>query len=400
MRSESHPGEAEGRRVVKGSMIAVGVIALMAAGFPAGAAPWQALFDGKDLAGWHQVGGGKWSVQKGEIVGETGDGRYGWLVTDGEYRNFVLELKFKTEAPGNSGVQFRSHVCGDRMKGYQAEVSPARGDDTGGVWDEATGRGWLARPDHKLDGVLKEGQWNQYRVTAVGTRITTQLNGVKMVEFDDERAVLGIIALQVHSGEEPVRVRWRDIRIQDLGYGPGWKPLFDGRDLDGWKNHGQEKFTVEGGCIVGESGAGGDGYLGTEKTYRDFVIRAKFKPEAQGNSGLFFHSTIEGTNIRGVQAEVDPSPSNNNAGLYESGGRGWLAQPNDDARSLMRMDGWNDLWVVCKGSRTVTYLNGLEAAAFDDPEPRFTDGVIALQVHGGGGVKVLWKDICIEEPAR
>jgi hypothetical protein len=364
---------------------------------PAPAAGPKSLFNGKDLSGWHEVGGGKWSAQGGTIVGETGDGRYGWLVTDKEYGDFALELRFKTEAPGNSGVQFRSHVCQGTMKGYQAELDPARGHDTGGVWEEGLERGWLARPPRSLDNVLREGQWNHYRISMIGTHITTWLNGVKMVEADDDRAVSGVIALQVHSGDTRVRVRWKDLRINDLGYGRGWVALFNGRDLTGWKKYGEEKWAAEQGDIVGESTAGGYGYLGTEKTYRNFVLRAKFKAETHGNSGLFFHSTLQGTDIRGVQAEIDPTPSNMNAGLYESGGRGWLAQPNKDAQCLMRVDDWNEMWVACKGSRTVAYLNGFQAAAFDDPEPRFTDGVIALQLHSGGGVKMRFKDIYIKE---
>lgn len=380
------------------------LIAIMLCAMPATAAEWQPLFNGKDLSGWHEVLGGKWSVQNGEIVGETGDGRYGWLVTDKEYRDFILELKFRTEAPGNSGVQFRSHVVMEgedrdtpRMKGYQAEVSPKRGDDTGGVWGEAMGRGWLAQPPPELADVLREGEWNNYRITAVDDHITTELNGVKMVEFDDGQNVLGIIALQVHSGIIPVRVRWKDIRIQDLGYGPGWKALFNREDFTGWKIHGDEKWSVEDGMIVGESGAGGYGYLATEKTYRDFQVRVKFKCDAEGNSGLFFHSTLNGTDIRGIQAEIDPTPRNLNAGLYESGGRQWLAQPNEDARTLMRFGDWNELWVTCKGNRIVTHLNGFQAVDYTDPDPQFTDGVIALQLHSGGGAKVRWKDLFIRE---
>ena len=374
---------------------------------PVTAAEWQPLFNGKDLSGWREVLGGKWSVQGGTIVGESGDGRYGWLVTDRPYRDFILELDFKTEAPGNSGVQFRSHVVREgperdtpRMKGYQAEVSPARGDNSGGVYDEGTGRGWLVMPAPELADTLKEGQWNHYRISAVGTHIKTELNGVKMVEFGDDRSVLGIIALQVHSGETPVRVRWRNLRIQDLGYGPGWQPLFNGRDLAGWTVHGDEKWTVDDGMIVGESGAGGYGYLATKQKYRDFQVRVKFKCDAEGNSGLFFHSTLDGTDIRGVQAEIDPTPRNLNAGLYESGGRGWLAQPNEEARTLMRFDDWNELWVTCKGNRTVTHLNGFQAVDSTDPEPQFTDGVIALQLHSGGGAKVRWKDLYIRELAE
>jgi hypothetical protein len=395
----------EGKEGIVRRLIAAVALTILA--FPACAAQWQPLCNLKDLSGWHEVLGGKWSVNDGEIVGETGDGRYGWLVTDREYRNFELELEFKTEAPGNSGVQFRSHVVMEgpgrdvpRMKGYQAEVSPSRGDNTGGVYGEGTGRGWLAQPPAELATVLKEGEWNRYRITAVETHITTELNGVKMVEFDDDRAVLGIIALQVHAGRTPVRVRWRNIRINDLGFGPGWKPLFNGKDFTGWKIHGDEKWGVEDGVIVGESGAGGYGYLATAGTYRDFEVRVKFKCDAEGNSGVFIHSTLDGTDIRGVQAEIDPTPRNLNAGLYESGGRGWLAQPNEDARTLMRFDGWNDLWVTCKGNRTVTYLNGFQAVDYTDPEPKFTDGVIALQLHSGGGAKVRWKDLYVREPAQ
>jgi len=371
---------------------------------PVAAARWQPLFNGKDLSGWHQVLGGKWSVQNEEIVGETGDGRYGWLVTNSEYRNFALELKFKTEALGNSGVQVRSHLVLEgpdrktpRMVGYQAEVSPKRGDNTGGVWEEGTGRGWLAQPAPKLANVLKEGEWNTYRISAIETHITTELNGVKMVEFDDERSGAGIIALQVHQGATPVRVRWKDLRIRDLGYGRDWQPLFNGKDFSGWTIHGDEQWTAENGVIAGESTAGGYGYLATQKKYRDFQVRVRFKCETAGNSGLFFHSTLDGTDIQGVQAEIDPTPSNLTAGLYESGGRGWLAQPNELARALMRFDNWNDLWVTCEGNRSVTYLNGLLAAEYTDPAPKFTDGVIALQLHSGGGVKVRWRDLYIRE---
>lgn len=364
---------------------------------PAAAAKWESLFNGKDLSGWHQVGGGKWAVQNGTIVGETGDGRYGWLATDKQYGDFILELRFKTEAPGNSGVQFRSHVCNDKMNGCQAEVDPARGHNTGGIYEQGLGRGWLAPPPKNLDDVLREGQWNHYRISAIGNHIITYLNRVKMVELDDDRAVSGIIALQVHSGETPVRVRWKDIRIKDMGFGKGWAALFNGRDLAGWVNHGKEKWTIENGEIVGESTTGEYGYLGTAKTYRNFVLRAKFKAETQGNSGIFFHSTLQGTDIRGIQAEIDPTPSNMNAGLYESGGRGWLAQPNKDAQCLMRFNDWNDVWIICDHSRMATYLNGFQAAVFDDKEPRFTDGVIALQLHSGGGVKMRFKDIYIKE---
>jgi len=124
--------------------------------------PAKPIFNGRDLSGWKEVGGGKWSVQDGTIVGETGDGRYGWLVTEREYAYFTLYLKFKAEAPGNSGVQFRSHVIDGQMQGYQADVDPGPGGSTGSVWDEHRRNRWLAVCSEEGKNAYKPGEWNEY----------------------------------------------------------------------------------------------------------------------------------------------------------------------------------------------------------------------------------------------
>src|SRR5246127_1735797 len=76
--------------------------------------------------------------------------------------------------------------------------------------------------------------------------------------------------------------------------GSGWTPLFNGNDLTGWKKNGDEKWVVDRGTILCASTANKYGYLTTEKTYKNFVLRLKFKGEAEGNSGLFVHSRITG----------------------------------------------------------------------------------------------------------
>jgi len=370
---------------------------------------FKPIFNSKDLSGWKEVGGGKWSVQDGTIVGETGDGRYGWLVTGKPYADFVLKLKFKTEGPGNSGVQFRSHVIGGEMQGYQADVDPRPGGNTGSVWDEHRRNRWLVVCSEEGKKAYKLGEWNDYSIHAIGDRVIVHLNGVKTVDFHDDMAVKGIIALQVHSGKRPVKVRWKDIQIVDLGYGKGWKPLFNGKDFTGWREHGKEKWSVEDGMIVGASGAGGYGYMSTLESYKDFIVRIAFKCDAQGNSGLFFRSFLKGTDIIGIQAEIDPTPQNLNAGLYESGGRGWIAKPSEDARKLFRFNDWNEMVVMAVGNHYVTYLNGLKAVDLVDDKhmsdavrgdtlkPPLRQGVIALQLHSGGGAKVRWKDVFIKK---
>ena len=183
----------------------------------------------------------------------------------------------------------------------------------------------------------------------------------------------------------------------------GWVALFNGKDLSGWIKNGDEKWIVEQGTILCESTANKYGYLTTEKTYRDFTLRLKFKGEAAGNSGVFVRAKItgidpqHGPDIEGMQVEVDPSVGKHTGGLYESGGRGWVKMPTPEGEQALKPGDWNDLDVSVQGNHIVTQLNGVKIVDFTDPLPKFTDGVIGLQIHTGGGVRMRWKDIFIQE---
>ncbi|HEY6291816.1 MAG TPA: DUF1080 domain-containing protein [Terriglobia bacterium] len=182
-----------------------------------------------------------------------------------------------------------------------------------------------------------------------------------------------------------------------------WVPLFNGRDLSGWKNNVDQKWVVEDGTILGESVNQKYGYLTTEKTYRNFNLRLRFKPEAGGNSGVFVRSRIigidpeHGPDIEGIQVEVDPNLGHHTGGIYESGGRGWLVQPTPEGEQALKPGQWNELEIAVHGNRYVTRLNGVQIVDYTDTAPKFTDGVIGLQLHMGGGVKMRWKDIEIQE---
>jgi Domain of Unknown Function (DUF1080) len=184
---------------------------------------------------------------------------------------------------------------------------------------------------------------------------------------------------------------------------PKWVPLFNGKDLTSWKNSGEEKWVVEQGTILCESTANKYGYLTTEKTFRDFQLRLKFKGEAAGNSGVFFHSRITGINpehgpdIEGMQVEVDPNMGKHTGGLYESGGRGWVVMPTAEGEQALKPGEWNDLEVSVRGDHVLTQLNGVKIVDYTDPAPKYIDGVIGLQIHTGGGVRMRWKDIYIQE---
>ena len=180
-----------------------------------------------------------------------------------------------------------------------------------------------------------------------------------------------------------------------------WVSLFDGKDLSGWKTNGSEKWVVDDGAILGESTVGKYGYLTSEKTYRDFNLRLRFKCETDGNSGVFTRSRItgespkSGPDIEGMQVEVDPT--RHTGGLYESGGRGWVALPTPEGERAIKPRDWNDLEILARGNHFTTRLNGVQIVDFTDPAPKFTEGVIGLQLHTGGGVKIRFKDIYIQE---
>jgi hypothetical protein len=172
--------------------------------------------------------------------------------------------------------------------------------------------------------------------------------------------------------------------------------LFNGKDLSGWKIYGTEKWYVEDGLLVCESGPDKEyGYLGTEKQYKDFELTLEFKQGANGNSGVFFRSSIDGTRITGWQAEVAP-PGNNTGGIYESYGRGWLIQPDPELDKFLKFGDWNTMKVRVKGDKVETWLNGQKMITLEDEKIGEATGIIALQIHSGGGIKVYWKNINIK----
>jgi len=169
--------------------------------------------------------------------------------------------------------------------------------------------------------------------------------------------------------------------------------LFNGKDLTGWTVYGTEKWYAEKGELICESGPDKQyGYLATEKEYKDFELTVEFFQESNGNSGVFFHSSIEGTKITGWQAEVAPL-NNHTGGIYESYGRGWLIQPEAKLEKFLKVGEWNKMKVVVKGDRVTTWLNGQQMITLEDNKIGAVTGKIALQIHDGGGVRVRWRNI-------
>lgn len=173
--------------------------------------------------------------------------------------------------------------------------------------------------------------------------------------------------------------------------------LFNGKNLKGWKIYGTEKWYVQDGLLVSESGPDkGYGYLGTEKSFKDFEITLEFKQEADGNSGVFVRSTVDGTKVSGWQVEVAP-PDHSTGGIYESYGRGWLIKPEPEKDKALRYGDWNEMKIIVKGDRVTSFLNGVEMVDYTDEKIGQGEGGILLQIHDGGGIKVYWRNIRLRQ---
>jgi hypothetical protein len=187
------------------------------------------------------------------------------------------------------------------------------------------------------------------------------------------------------------------IILSSFAFPPEKHSLFNGKDLSGWKIYGTEKWYVENGQLVCESGPDKKyGYLATEKFYDNFDLTVEFLQESNGNSGVFFRSTIEGTKIAGWQCEVAPK-GNDTGGIYESYGRGWLKRIEDEKEDILKPGKWNKLRLRVEGDRVQSWLNGKPMVDFTDEKIGKGKGSIALQIHDGGGIKVRWRKLMIEE---
>jgi hypothetical protein len=173
--------------------------------------------------------------------------------------------------------------------------------------------------------------------------------------------------------------------------------LFNGKDLSGWIIYGTEKWYVEDGLLISESGPDKEyGYLGTEKNYQDFEVNLEFKQEANGNSGVFIRSTVDGTKVSGWQVEVAP-PGNDTGGIYESYGRGWLIKPDPAKDKALKFGEWNKMKIIVKGGRVTSYVNGQMMVDYEDDKIKEGKGGVLLQIHDGGGIKVYWRNIVLKK---
>jgi hypothetical protein len=172
-----------------------------------------------------------------------------------------------------------------------------------------------------------------------------------------------------------------------------WKPLMDGKTLDGWHAVGDGQWTVEDGAFVGRAdNTPLYGLLVSDKTFGDFTVRLKFKC-LSGDSGFYVRTIIkEPEKAHGLQVQVGRTGSGV-GGIYESYGRGWVDKPTDEAeKECVRDDEWNDVMIDARGGHVQVEVNGVKTAELKDDASR-AEGHFALQMHAGCVMHVMFKEI-------
>lgn len=209
--------------------ILIGLIALI--GFSGayqaiGQEKWTKIFNGKSLDGWerkavHDGNGGIWVVENGLLVAnQEPDHKGGLLGTTAKYSDFEIDLEFKVDKPADTGLFLRTR--GDGM-GYQITIDYRDDGFIGSLYAPTEG-GFIQQNKNWTKYFLKD-QWNHLRARITGqpAHVTSWLNGVKMIDFRDNRDRFpreGYVGLQVHGGGDSwgdnSRARYRNVRIREV----------------------------------------------------------------------------------------------------------------------------------------------------------------------------------------
>lgn len=324
------------------------------------------------------------SIECNVIEGGTGD----FIVVGNKSNDFLLT---STVAPEKQNGSYIYQSGGDPVTVNSGRINWSGRDPN---WKDEEGFRGVNDIEHPL------GEWNRLECIARGSELSFYLNGTLVNHAIHSKPDEGRIQIQ----SEGADIFYRRVDLIPLtpypSYIPeGFKSIFNGKDLSGWKIHGTEKWSVDDGELVCESGVDKKyGYLSTDKAYKNFILELDFKQEANGNSGVFVRSAIKGTDITGWQVEVAPV-NLHTGGIYESGegGRGWLIQPDSANEKVLRQGDWNHLRIKVIGDEVTSWLNGKQMVHLKDARFGLGKGFIALQIHSGGGIKVRWKDLHIKE---
>ncbi|NNG08563.1 MAG: DUF1080 domain-containing protein, partial [Arenibacter sp.] len=305
-----------------------------------------------------------------------------------------------------------------RVHGYQCEIETSDRKWAGGIYDEAR-RGWLYPLSRNEEGrnAFKPGEWNHYRIEAIGNTIRTYINGVQCANLVDDLTAEGFIAFQVHSIHDEALegkiVKWKNIRIKtsdlekernrvadhapEISYlqneltpnevRKGWRLLWDGKTTNGWRGakldgFPQKGWNIEDGILSvsasdgGESTNGGD--IVTTQAFSDFELSVDFKLTEGGNSGIKYFvdpSLNKGAGSAiGLEFQILDDKKHPDAKKGKNGNRtvGSLYDliraenfENSRGKNFNGIGKWNNARIVVKDGHVEHWLNNVKVVEYD-----------------------------------
>ncbi len=333
------------------------------------------LFDGKSLEGW-KVAGCEALVEEGSILLKEGNGL---VHTEQRYGDFVLELEWQamSKEKWDSGIYFRCELPPEGTPWparYQANLLKGQEGNVGGLAEAVS------------SGLTKPGEWNQFKLTVIGTTAALEINGQPAWKADGLECPSGYIALQaeVPGGGQ---FKFRNIRITELGY----KSLFNGTDLAGWEGSGAKAeacWQVEEGLLMctGQKGP----WLRSMEQYGDLNLRLEYKIKPGGNSGVYVRVPESGNHHgqgAGVEIQILDDADQRYAKLkpYQYTGSVYAVAPSSE-RVGNPPGQWNRMEINASGTDYRITLNGVvivnaKAAEFPQLNERNREGFLGLQNH-------------------
>ncbi len=338
---------------------------------------WISLFDGETLFGWKAHSKADWQVKNGAIFVSSGE--RGLLCTTVQFDNYVLKADFRAAKDANSGLFLRTApVVGMNditTKCYELNIAPPENPfPTGSYVGRLKG---TAVPE-------RAGEWQSFEATLDGQHSTIKLNGETVLEYTDPNPVRrGHIGLQLNSGQ----CEFKNIKLKPLGL----SPLFNGKDLTGWKNHPESKstFTVTDKAEIHVTSTG-RGVLESEQQFADFVLQMEAISHApELNSGLFIRS-IPGEFSNGYESQIHNGVKDGDRKQPKDYGTGGIYR-RIPARLVVPNDKeWFHKTIVADGPHISVWVNGYQVTDWtDDRKPdknprnglRTEPGTLQLQGH-------------------
>ena len=328
-----------------------------------------------DLSQWH-VSGCEVELDDGVLRFVKGDG---FVRSLHPYQDFVLRLEWKALKPSkwDSGIYVRADIpeqASPWPKRYQINLKQGSEGEL------------IGAPRTDCARLVKPGEWNQFKLTAVGNQLSLSINGHEAWRVESLEATHGFVGLQA---EVPLGgvFEFRNITIEELDY----QSLFNGHDLTGWKTTQTDAapcWTVRDERLVctGKPGS----WLRHEKTWDDFNLRLEYRLKPAGNSGVYIRVPQDGNHHgagAGIEVQIldDQHPKYQDLKPYQYSGSLYAIEP---AKSHPGRDpgSWNQLEIDCRGQRYQVRLNGVEVIHTDAEataalSERRISGFIGLQNH-------------------